>query len=71
MPLEVSPTPCPDRPIRCRAEAIGARAASQDHLVDVADVDAELERGGRHDAAQLPGLEPLFDDPAGLAESEP
>ena len=37
-----------------------ARRADLAHEVDVADVDAELERGGRDQGAQLPGLEPLL-----------
>lgn len=38
----------------------GARRAELAHQVHVSDIDAELERGGHHQRAQPPGLEPLL-----------
>ena len=45
----------------------GRRRLDQHHLVDAADVDAELERVGRHDGAQRARLEPVLDHRADLA----
>ena len=37
-----------------------ARRTDLTHEIDVADIDAELERGGRHQGLQFAALEPLF-----------
>ena len=37
-----------------------ARRAELAHQIDVADVDAEFERGGRHQRLQLAVLQPLL-----------
>ena len=47
-PFGVPSTAWPERPARCRKVAIDARRTELADELDVADVDAELERGGRH-----------------------
>jgi hypothetical protein len=50
----------PARPTRCRKAVDGARRAELAHQVDVADVDAEFQRTGRHQRFQFALLEPLL-----------
>ena len=59
-PLGVPPTAWPERPTRCRKRGDRARRAELADEVDVADVDAELERGGRDQRLQLAALEALL-----------
>ena len=47
-------------PTRCRNADDRARRAELADEVDLADVDAELERGGRHQRLELAVLEPLL-----------
>ena len=53
-------TACPERPTRCRKVGDRARRAELADEVDIADVDAELERGGRDQRLQRAGFEPLL-----------
>jgi hypothetical protein len=48
------------RPTRCRKHRDAARRAELAHQLDVADVDAELERGGGHHHLEFAGLETLL-----------
>ena len=43
----------PERPTRCRKAGDRARRAELADQIDLADVDAELQRGGRHQRLQL------------------
>jgi hypothetical protein len=62
----------PVRPMRWRKLATVDGAVDLQDVVEVADVDAELERAGGDDDAVLPGLERLLGVAAGAgAESEP
>ena len=51
----------PARPKRCQVAGDGARIADADHGVEVADVDAELERVGGHDAQDLAVAQAVLD----------
>jgi hypothetical protein len=66
-PLAVSPTPWPERPMRCSPAVTDLGDSTWQHEVDGAHVDAELERGGGDEARQLAGLEQLLDDEPLLA----
>ena len=59
-PLGTAPIACPARPDALQERRDRARRAELAHQVDLADVDAQLERGGRHQRLQLAGLEPLL-----------
>ena len=59
-PFGMPPTAWPERPTRCRKRRDRARRAELADQVDVADVDAELERRGRDQRLQLAALQPLL-----------
>ena len=59
-PFGVPPTAWPERPTRCRKVAIEPRRAELADEIDIADVDAELERRGRDQRLELAALEPLL-----------
>ena len=59
-PLGVPPTAWPERPTRCRKRGDRAGRAELADQVHVADIDAELERGGRDQGLQFAVLQPLL-----------
>ena len=58
--MGVPSTAWPERPTRCRKAGDRARRAELADQIDVADVDAELERGGGDQRLQLAVLQPLL-----------
>ena len=56
----VAPRQWPERPTRCSATCSAPGLPSCATRSDRADVDAQLERGGGHDRAKRPRLEPVL-----------
>ncbi len=59
----------PAQPLHGRAD--GERRAHEHHLVERADVDAQLQRAGGHDGRELAALEAPLHDEAHLARERP
>ena len=59
-PLETSPTLWPARPMRCRPGGDRLGRLHLQHQVHGAHVDAQLQRGGGHQAGQLARLEQVL-----------
>ncbi len=55
--LGALPSRRPVRPMRCKNDDHGGRGVDLEHVVEIADVDAELERAGGDDDAVLAVLE--------------
>ena len=57
----MQPRAWPERPDALEQRRDAARRADLADQLDRSDVDAELERGGGHERAQVAGAEPVLD----------
>jgi hypothetical protein len=59
-PLGRAATAWPERPTRCRKFAIERGEPSWQDEIDIADIDAQLQRRRRHQRPQRAALQPLL-----------